>query len=151
MKTFMHSVAVLGLCFTVSTNIFAGDKEDALAALNKGISAFNSKEYQTYLTYIADDYEAFTGVGTPLLHMGKPAWAAFISGLGQLPSVSYQQQQNTVRVYNGNTSLINGYFVFTVVGKDGSATTQSGRVTTAMVKQDGKWLLVSSHFSPMFL
>jgi hypothetical protein len=74
----------------------------------------------------------------------------FINGLGSLPMVTYKQQQNSIRVYNGNTAAVNGYFVFTVVGKDGNVTTQSGRNSTTLVKQNGKWLIVNQHFSPMF-
>jgi len=131
-------------------NTFAGDKEDAEAVLQKVVDAFNSKDYQTYSTYFADDHEVFTGVSTPLLHIGKTNWMNFINGLGSLPMVSYKQQQNTVRVYNGNTAAVNGYFVFTVVGKDGNVTTQSGRNSTTLVKQNGKWQIVNQHFSPMF-
>ena len=131
-------------------NAFAGDKEDVEAVLTKAHSAFSSKEYQTYFTYLADDLEVFTGVVTPLLHMGKPHWMDFINGFGQLPSATYSQQQNSIRVYNGNTAVVNGYFVFAVVGKDGTTTHQSGRNSTTLVKQGGKWLIVNYHFSAMF-
>jgi len=131
-------------------NTFAGDKEDAEAVIQKTIEAFNSKDYQTYFTHLADDLEVFTGVSTPLLHIGKTNWMNFVNGLGSLPMVNYKQQQNSIRIYNGNTAVINGYFVFTVVGKDGNITTQSGRNSTTLVKQNGKWLVVNWHFSPMF-
>jgi uncharacterized protein (TIGR02246 family) len=131
-------------------NTFAGDKEDAEAVIQKVIDAFNNKDYQTYSTYFADDLEIFTGVSTPLLHIGKTNWMNFINGLGSLPMVNYKQQQNSFRVYNGNTAVLNGYFVFTVVGKDGNVTTQSGRNSTTLVKQNGKWLIVNQHFSPVF-
>lgn len=132
------------------SNTFAGDKEDAEAVIQKTAEAFNSKDYQTYFTYLADDLEVFTGVSTPLLHIGKTNWMNFINGLGSLPMVTYKQQQNSTRIYNGNTAVVNGYFVFTVVGKDGNATNQSGRNSTTLVKQNGKWLIVNQHFSPMF-
>jgi uncharacterized protein (TIGR02246 family) len=131
-------------------NTFAGDKEDAEAVIQKTVEAFNSKDYQTYFTYLADDLEVFTGVSTPLLHIGKTNWMNFVNGLSSLPMVNYKQQQNSVRIYNGNTAVVNGYFVFTVVGKDVNVITQSGRNSTTLVKQNGKWLVVNWHFSPMF-
>jgi len=143
-------VAVFFLFAIFVSSALAGDKEDAEAVIKKTAEAFSSKEYQTYFTYLADDLEVFTGVSTPLLHIGKTNWMNFINGLGSLPMVTYKQQQNSIRIYNGNTAVVNGYFVFTVVGKDGNATNQSGRNSTTLVKQNGKWLIVNLHFSPMF-
>ena len=145
-----HVVFTLALVVGLACNTFAGDKEDVEAFLTKAFTAFSSKDYQTYFTYLADDLEVFTGVTTPLLHIGKPHWMEFINGFGKLPSVTYTQQQNTIRIYNGNTALVNGYFIFTVVDKDGIATSQSGRNSTTLVKQNGKWLIVNYHFSKMF-
>ena len=143
-------VAVFFLFAIFASSALAGDKEDAEAVIKKTAEAFSSKEYQTYFTYLADDLEVFTGVSTPLLHIGKTNWMNFINGLGSLPMATYKQQQNSIRIYNGNTAVVNGYFVFTVVGKDGNATNQSGRNSTTLVKQNGKWLIVNLHFSPMF-
>ena len=143
-------VTVIFLFAILASSALAGDKEDAEAVIKKTAEAFSSKEYQTYFTYLADDLEVFTGVSTPLLHIGKTNWMNFINGLGSLPMVTYKQQQNSIRIYNGNTAVVNGYFVFTVVGKDGNATNQSGRNSTTLVKQNGKWLIVNLHFSPMF-
>lgn len=143
-------VLVLLFSLTLFGNVLAGDKEDVQKAFNDAIRAFNSKDYETYFSYLADNFEAFTGVVTPLLHEGKPHWMSFINGLGELPSVTYNQQQNSMRVFNGDTAVINGYFIFTVVGKDGITTTQSGRNSTTLVKQGGKWTIVNFHFSSLF-
>ena len=150
MKSLIVSLAVLCLSLSFSVNIFAGDKEDVAAVVKNVADSFNSKDYQTYFTYLADDLEVFTGVSTPLLHIGKTHWVNFIKGFESLPMVSYNQQQNSVRVYNGNTAVVNGYFVFTVVGNDGNVTNQSGRNSTTLIKQNDKWLIVNLHFSSMF-
>jgi uncharacterized protein (TIGR02246 family) len=144
------SLGFILLLGVLVSNTLAGDKEDVEAVLTKAWTAFNSKDYQTYFTYLADDLEVFTGVGTPLLHIGKPHIMEFVNGFAQLPSVTYMQQQNSIRIYNGNTAVVNGYFLFTVVGKGGTTTNQSGRNSTTLVKQNGKWLIVNFHFSPMF-
>lgn len=142
---------VIALVFAVFFgNSFAGDKEEVSAVVNGAADSFNSKDYQTYFSYLTDNIEVFTGVSTPLLHMGKTHWMEFINGLGSLPLVTYNQQQNSIRIFNGNTAVVNGYFVFTVVGNDGVATNQSGRNSTTLVKQNGKWLIVNYHFSKMF-
>jgi uncharacterized protein (TIGR02246 family) len=147
----MKSIFVILFLFAIWTgSTFAGDKEDVNAVVNKAWDAFNSKDNQTYFTLLADDLEVFTGVSTPLLHIGKPHWMAFVNSFGSLPLVTYNQQQNSIRIYNGNTAVVNGYFVFTVVGNDGNVTNQSGRNSTTLVKQNGKWLIVNIHFSPLF-
>ena len=150
MKNLIISISAICLFFSFSTNTFAGDKEDVEAVLKKAFSSFSSKDYSTYFTYISDDIEVFTGVSTPLLHIGKAHWMEFIKSFEPLPFVTYNQQQNSIRIYNGNTALVNGYFVFTVVGNDGTVTTQSGRNSTTLVKQNGQWLIVNYHFSKMF-
>ncbi len=150
MKSLIISFAVLCLSLSFSVNTFAGDKEDVAAVVKNVADSFNSKDYQTYFSYLADDLEVFTGVSTPLLHIGKTHWVNFIKGFESLPMVSYNQQQNSVRVYNGNTAVVNGYFVFTVVGNDGNVTNQSGRNSTTLIKQNDKWLIVNLHFSPLF-
>jgi uncharacterized protein (TIGR02246 family) len=147
----MKSIFVILFLFAIwAGSTFAGDKEDVNAVVNKAWDAFNSKDNQTYFTLLADDLEVFTGVSTPLLHIGKPHWMAFVNSFGSLPLVTYNQQQNSIRIYNGNTAVVNGYFVFTVVGNDGNVTNQSGRNSTTLVKQNGKWLIVNIHFSPLF-
>ena len=150
MKNLIISFTVVFLSLSFSASTFAGDKEDVGAVINKAWDAFNSKDNQTYFTYLADNLEVFTGVSTPLLHKGKPHWIEFVNSFSSLPLVTYNQQQNSIRIYNGNTAVVNGYFVFTVVGNDGNVTNQSGRNSTTLVKQNGKWLIVNIHFSPMF-
>jgi ketosteroid isomerase-like protein len=145
-----YLIAVMFLFVAFIGGAYAGDKEDVEAVINKAAETFSKKDYQSYFAYLADDLEVFTGISTPLLHTGKTHWMDFISGFASLPSVTYAQQQNSTRVYHGNTGIVNGYFVFTVVGKDGNVTTQSGRNSTTLVKQGGKWLIVNYHFSPMF-
>jgi hypothetical protein len=53
-------------------------------------------------------------------------------------------------VYNGNSAVVNGYYIFKVVRKDGSMTTVSGRATIDVVKWEGKWKIVNYHFSNLF-
>ena len=146
----LKTLLVLFISLLFLSNAFAGDKEDVGAVITKAWDAFNSKDYQTFFTYSADDFEMFTGVSTPLLHIGKPHMMEYVNSFNSLPMVNYRQQQNSIRIFNGNTAVVNGYFVFTVVGKDGSVTNQSGRNSTTLVKQNGKWLIVNIHFSPMF-
>jgi ketosteroid isomerase-like protein len=143
-------IATVTLLFTFACSASAGDKEDVLAFLEGGIKAFNTKDKAAYASNLADDFQSFSGVQTPLLYETKASWMNWIDGLWELPFVSYTQQQNSVRVYNGNSAVVNGYFIFKVVRKDGSLTTVSGRATIDVVKWEGKWKIVNYHFSNLF-
>jgi ketosteroid isomerase-like protein len=149
MKQTRAILAVLILATFVGS-AFAGDKEDVQAALDNTQHAFNSKDKMAYEAALADEFQAFTSVKTPLLYESKAAWMGFINGLWQLPSVTYHQQQNSIQVYNGDSAVANGYYVFTVVNKDGNATTVSGRATISFAKMHGTWLIVNYHFSHLF-
>lgn len=130
--------------------VLAGDAEEALAAQQKSIDLFNARDYSSYFAYLHDDVEAFVGVQSPLLIKGKAGWIAFIEGIrDQSQMAQYMERNQTARVF-GNTVVLNGYHDYTVHTRDGKAVTANGRTTTVMVKQGGKWLIASFHFSSYF-
>jgi len=143
-------IATLSILCISACGAFAGDKEDVQALMENGVKAFNAKDKAVYASCLADDFQSFSGVQTPLLYETKADWMNFIEGLWGLPFVSYNQQQSLIRVYNGNSAVINGYYIFKVVNKDGSLTAHSGRATVNVVKSDGKWKIVNYHFSNLF-
>ncbi len=102
-------IGIFILLALLAGSTFAGDKEDVGAVIDKAWEAFNSKDYQTFFPYSADDFEMFTGVSTPLLHIGKPHMMEYVNSFNSLPMVNYRQQQNSIRIYNGNTAVVNGY------------------------------------------
>lgn len=65
-------------------------------------------------------------------------------------SVNYEQRGAVYHSFAKNTVVCNAYFVFTTVTTDGSRETQAGRESTTLVNVDGRWLVASFHFSPMF-
>jgi uncharacterized protein (TIGR02246 family) len=124
--------------------------EEARTLLERAIAAFNTRQYDAYLTAFTEDVESYTGIVTPLRWEGLSAWKALIAGLGQLASASYEQRHASYRSYNDDTVLVNAYFVFTTVAKDGKVETQTGRASTACVKVGGKWRIANQHYSPNF-
>jgi uncharacterized protein (TIGR02246 family) len=142
-------VAVIFLLSTFISSTFGGDKEDVQAALDKTIESFNKQDYKTYFSAFADDNTAFTTVGSPLRFDAK-AWKEFIEGTSQLQYVNYYQQDNIIRIYNGDTAVITGYYKFKTMPKGGELNTQNGRASMVLVKQDGKWMTVHMHFSKIF-
>ena len=123
---------------------------EARAAAEKSTAAFNSGDYKTLFTYVADDVELFTGVYTPLLFVGKAQYMAFINGLASYAYVNLDERAQRCRAYGSETVLCNQYFVFTTVTKTGVTEVQSGRESVALVKQGGRWMIANMHFSGMF-
>ncbi len=128
----------------------AGDMESVENVLRTTIDAFNARDFDTYYTYLTDDFEAFTGVESPLVITGKAGWQKFFEGTLAYAMAHYEQHHSTFRIYNGDTAVGNGYFDFTVFTKDGQAIAQSGRVSVTLVKLNGKWLIANFHFSAFF-
>jgi len=124
--------------------------DEARAALDGLIAAFNRRDYEAYAALCADDIEVYTGVVTPLRFEGKDAWMAFVRGLeGGFAAVTQEQRHVTFRTY-GDAALSNGYFVFSTTTRDGVTTVQSGRQSVTLVRVGGRWLVANLHFSAMF-
>ncbi|MEP6508625.1 MAG: nuclear transport factor 2 family protein [Gemmatimonadales bacterium] len=123
---------------------------DAMAFNDKATTAFNSGNYKTFSTYIADDIEVFTGVYTPLLFVGKAQWMAFVNSLASYAYVNLDTRSQRCRAYGSETVLCNAYFVFTTVTKTGVTEVQSGRESSTLVKQGGRWMIANMHYSGMF-
>ena len=149
MKSLIISFALLCLSLSFSVNIFAGDKEDVQATIDKTIDAFNKQDYKTYFSAFADDNTEFPYVVSPLRH-DADMWKSFIEGTTALEYVNYHQQDEHVQTYNGSTAVVTAYYTFKWKPKGAELNTQIGRASMVLVKQDGKWLTVHMHFSEMF-
>jgi ketosteroid isomerase-like protein len=125
--------------------------DQARATFEKALGYFNAGNYDAFLTHFADDFEAFTGVYSPLLIEGKAGWGNFINGLRNYASASYVQHQPKYRSYGDNTVICNAYFVYSTTTKAGVTEVQNGRETTVLVKMNGQWMIANFHFSPIFL
>lgn len=148
MKHFKLAAVIILFAVFVS-NIFAGDKEDILKALNTNIEAFNKHDFNRYFSNFVADNTEFPYVVSPLRHNAE-MWRNFIEGTALLAYVNYHQQDTEVQIYNGNTAIATGYYTFTWMEKGGQMNYQSGRASMVLVKQDGKWLTAHMHFSKMF-
>jgi ketosteroid isomerase-like protein len=143
----LASVIVLFVVF--ANNAFAGDKEDVVKVVNTLVEAFNKQDFKTYFSNIVNDNTSFPYVVSPLRHDAN-MWRNFIEGTASLAYVNYHQQDTEVQIYNGNTAIVTGYYTFSWMEKGGQMNYQSGRASTVLVKQDGKWMAVHQHFSAMF-
>jgi ketosteroid isomerase-like protein len=145
----LKAIAVIFLALTFVGSAFAGDKEDALAAVNKVAEAFNRHDFVTYLSSFSDDNTEFPYVVSPLRY-DAAMWKEFIEGTASLEYVNYHQQDVQVQAYNGSTAVLTAYYTFKWKPKGADLNTQSGRASIVLVKEEGKWLIVHMHFSKMF-
>lgn len=141
--------AIIFLFAAFASSSLAGDKEDVMKALNNNIEAFNKHDFKTYFSNFVADNTEFPYVVSPLRHNAE-MWKNFIEGTALLAYVNYHQQDSEIQIYNGNTAIVTGYYTFTWMEKGGQMNYQSGRASTVLVKQDGKWMTAHMHFSKMF-
>lgn len=124
--------------------------DDAEAALDEVILAFNARDYDTYESRLTDDIEAFAGVHTPLCFVGKTEWMAFVRSLERFASVHQEVRHATYRAYGSGVVLSNAYFVFTTTSSDGTVAVQTGRQSVTLVADEGRWRVANFHFSALF-
>ncbi len=148
MKHFKLAVLIILAAVFVS-NVFAGDKEDAMKAVNSSMAAFNNHDVNAYFSNFVADNTEFPYVVSPLRHDAK-MWRNFIEGTTSLAYVNYHQQDSEVQIYNNDTAVITGYYTFSWMENGGQMNYQSGRASMVLVKQDGKWMTAHMHFSKMF-
>ncbi len=124
--------------------------DDAIAALDELIAAFNARDYEAYEARLTDDVQGYAGVVTPLRFDGKEAWMDFVRGLDAFTTVKQERRHVQHRSYNEDTFLSNGYFVFTTTSANGQTLVQSGRESYTLIRSDDRWLVANLHFSAMF-
>jgi hypothetical protein len=93
MKTFTLSfLFVVASLFAGASSAQISDADQAFSVLEQAIATFNARDYAAYEQLVADDFEAYTGVYTPLRFVGKASWMAFLRGLDPtssgIPSVA---------------------------------------------------------------
>lgn len=150
MKTLSCLLVSLLLALPAAADNHDAAVSGARATVAQVLGLFNGRDYDGYLEYIHPEFQGYAGVHTPLLFDEKAKWADFIKGMKALKSVSYIQHNPSYRAFGEDTVLLNAYFVFTTVAQDGSTTVQSGRESTTLVREGGKWRVANYHFSPLF-
>ena len=110
--------------------------------------AFDKGDMKIAMEMLADDVEVFDHV--PYRFDGKALFAKYLNeAFAGIASTSFGFRQPSCRVYNDNVGIVNAYDMFMGATKDGKALTLHGRTTLVFVKQNGRWKIVSCHFSAM--
>jgi ketosteroid isomerase-like protein len=142
-RAFLGCLVVLGLL--ISTPALAGDVDDLKATYEKAVKAYNAKDVAWFATF--DNKAVSFHPTTPFAIDGdaqnKQAVKTFWSAMD---STVFSPVNTKFRVI-GNTGLVWGHYAFANKPKDGGMRTTYGRFTTVCTKSDGKWVIVSSHYS----
>lgn len=145
----IRRTAVMFLLFTVCTPIFAGPKEDALAAYQKFFEAFTTDNHDQLAALFAPD-ALFYGTGsTDVVTTPAGIRQYFVGALsGQRGAVKATPFTQTELVLSDTIVAISGKWQSerTLEGK--MVTAGPSRNTVVMQKRGDQWLIVQFHNSP---
>ena len=151
-KTFVIAVLVL-----IAASIALGQKQSARRAPRRNVDhVIRQVDYERIQAQIGADAAAldriyandFIGIGpSGTVRTKAQVIADFTSGDLKFQSITTDDVQ--VRVY-GNTAVETGRS--TMIGQDkGKAVPRDNRFTRVWIKQQGRWRLVSNHYSSLIM
>jgi uncharacterized protein (TIGR02246 family) len=144
----IRSLFVLGgALLLITTNAFAGPKEDVAAATAKWGETLGQDDPDKVLTRYAPD-AVLWGTLSPTVRSDRAALRDyFVSAFKILPGLKVSFGEQLIRVY-GNTAINTGYYTFAYT-KDGEPKTLSARYSIVFLKDGQNWMIVDHHSSAM--
>jgi uncharacterized protein (TIGR02246 family) len=128
--------------------VLADDVDDVKAEMERYLAALNAGDANAYIQHFMPETSAMVGTGlisrSHSLEEQKNAFVA--SGLKR----NLQFRHLEVKVY-GNTAVVTGYVVGSVITPDGTTSQSRGLRTGVMIKQGGQWKEVHQHRSPLII
>lgn len=144
-RALLGCLVVLG--FLLSTPALAADVDDLKATYEKAVKAYNSRDDAWFATF--DDKAVSFHPTAPFAIDGDAHNKQAIKSFwGTMDSSVFSPVNTKFRVI-GSTGLVWGHYAFANKPKDGGMRTSYGRFTTVCTKSGGKWIFVSSHYSPI--
>ena len=144
-RALLGCLVVLG--FLLSTPALAADVDDLKATYEKAVKAYNSRDDAWFATF--DDKAVSFHPTAPFAIDGDAHNKQAIKSFwGTMDSSVFSPVNTKFRVI-GSTGLVWGHYAFANKPKDGGMRTSYGRFTTVCTKSGGKWIIVSSHYSPI--
>ena len=145
----IRRVALMVLLFATCTPLFAGPKEDALAAYQKFFEAFTTDNHDQVAALFASD-ALFYGTGsTEVVTTPEAIRQYFVAALtGKRGAVKATPFTQTALVLSDSIVAISGKWQSerTLDGK--MVTAGPSRNTVVMQKRGNQWLIVQFHNSP---
>jgi ketosteroid isomerase-like protein len=145
LNIFMMSLILTALISSMAT---AGDQEDVEkvflaindAYMRKDAPAVHGMLHPSYTTFGADSSALKTGNGT------VEEWQSFFDNMKA--NIEIKASNISVQLY-GNTAVATGLENITLTQQDGTTTQATYRVSEIYAKENGKWLRVHLHMSPL--
>lgn len=143
-------VALAASFVLVSPTLGQTPEETIIAATLEHFQTMNAGDAQGHVAHHVPNVTSFDAAGG-LLYVSESRdqearlmQAGFDAGWRQ----NYELRHLEVRVY-GDAAVVTGYVAGVDVAPDGTETPVLNRRTAVLVRQDGQWLEVHSHQSPV--
>jgi ketosteroid isomerase-like protein len=130
-----------------STPVLGADVDDFKAAFNKAVNDYNNRDDGFFAT-LQDQMVVFSP-GVPFPVDGKAAYEKSIRAFWATRESSTFIPVNPQFRVVGSTGVAWGHFTFANKPKDDGMETTYGRYTVVFSKSGGKWLALTSHYSPI--
>ena len=143
MRALLNCLVAFGLF--LSSPAMAADVDDLKATFDKGVTAYNSHDEAFFAS--AHDACVYYAPSSPFAIKGKSAYQEGIKRVWAAMESTAFKAINPQFLVSGSTGVIWGHYALAMKLKDGPIRTTFGRFTVTCEKSDGKWLVVSSHYS----
>ena len=143
MRALLMCLVTFGLF--LSTPALAGDVDDLKASYEKAVKAYNSHDDAMFGT--VHESTVYYAPNAPFPIKGKAAYQKTIKVIWAAMEHTDFKPINPQFQVNGSTGIISGHYALAMKLKDGPMRTLFGRFTATCTKSEGKWLVISSHYS----
>jgi len=143
LRAFLVCMVTFGVF--ISAPVLAGDVDDLKATFEKAVMAYNSHDDAFFGA--VHDTTVYYPPTSPFAIKGKAAQQKSVKGVWAAMESTAFEPINAQFLVSGSTGVVWGHYALAMKLKDGPMRTAFGRFTVTCAKTDGKWLVVSSHYS----
>jgi uncharacterized protein (TIGR02246 family) len=126
---------------------WAGPAEDIAQVDSQAIQCFNEGNVDQCVALYADDAVSTGAVAPFRLERKEAIQSNYTATFQNFPTRRFVDRQTAIRVYGGNSGVLNRYFTLTLVDREGKSTTVHGRMSVTFAKLAGGWRIVDVHTS----
>lgn len=145
----LYRAAIVLSCLLTCAPVFAGPKEDALAAYQQFFDFFTTDNHDQIVTLFAPDALFYGTRSTELATTPDEIRRYFIDALtGARGTVKASSFEQTARVLSDSVVAISGKWQSERTADGKMVTAGPSRVTAVMQKRGDRWLIVQFHNSP---
>ncbi len=145
MRALLMCLVTFGLF--VSAPVLAGDVDDLRTTFENGVKAWNNKDDAWFASF-HDECVSFMPTSPFVMNGNVQNKQSMKRYWNSVETATFRTLNPQYRVI-GTTGVIWGHYALPAKPKDGAAQTSFGRFTVVCAKLDGKWLIVSSHYSAL--